>query len=60
MKKAMLLAPEQNRDSVFDGYLSIEFVRDCVVDSPEQFDLDTVLANAQRDRRFVESVPGFK
>jgi sugar phosphate isomerase/epimerase len=46
--------------SGFDGYLSIEFVRDCVVDSPEQFDLDTVLANAQRDRRFVESVPGFK
>jgi len=40
----------------FDGYLSIEFVPECVVDSPEQFDLDRVLANARRDREFVESV----
>ena len=46
--------------SGFDGHLSIEFVRDCVVESPEQFHLDTVLENAQRDRRFVASVPGFK
>ena len=46
--------------SGFDGCLSIEFVRDCVVESPEQFDLEAVLENAQRDRRFVESVPGFK
>jgi len=43
----------------FDGYISIEFVADCVVDSPEQFDLGAVLANAQKDRRFIESVPGF-
>lgn len=46
--------------SGFDGYMSIEFVRDCVVDRPEDFDLATVLANAQRDRRFIESVPGFQ
>jgi len=43
----------------FSGYLSIEFVCGCVVDSPEQFDLDLVLENARRDRGFIESVPGF-
>lgn len=41
--------------SGFDGLASIEFVRDCVVESPDQFHLDTVLANAARDREFVES-----
>lgn len=45
--------------SGFDGYLSIEFVQDCVVDAPERLDLNRVLANAQADMRFVESVPGF-
>jgi len=46
--------------SGFDGYLSIEFVRDCVVDFPERFDLDTVLANAHRDMRFLEAISGFR
>jgi sugar phosphate isomerase/epimerase len=40
----------------FAGYLSIEFVKDCVVDHPEDFDLDRVLANATIDREFVEKV----
>ncbi|MEZ4702757.1 MAG: sugar phosphate isomerase/epimerase [Rhodothermales bacterium] len=40
----------------FQGDLSIEFVKDCVVDRPEQLDLDLVLGNAQRDRRFVEEL----
>ncbi len=39
----------------FDGYASIEFVRDCVSESPESFDLSRVLSNAARDREFVES-----
>jgi sugar phosphate isomerase/epimerase len=40
----------------FAGYLSIEFVKDCVVDHPEDFDLDVVLQNAVKDREFVEKV----
>jgi hypothetical protein len=40
--------------------MSIEFVRGCVVDSPEQFDLDAVLASAERDRLFVESASGLR
>lgn len=44
--------------SGFAGYLSIEFVKDCVVDHPEDFDLDRVLANAVKDREFVEKVLG--
>jgi sugar phosphate isomerase/epimerase len=40
--------------SGFNGYSSIEFVRDCVVDRPEEMDLDQVLGNARRDRRFLE------
>ena len=40
----------------FDGYLGIEFVVDCVVDSPEKFRLGEVLQNAARDRQFLESV----
>ncbi|MFP4176099.1 MAG: sugar phosphate isomerase/epimerase family protein [Planctomycetota bacterium] len=46
-------------NSDFDGYISIEFVRDCVVDSPDKFDLQRVLDNARRDREFVESIPGY-
>lgn len=42
--------------SGFDGYTSIEFVRDCVTETPEQFDLSKVLANAALDREFVLSV----
>jgi sugar phosphate isomerase/epimerase len=44
----------------FDGYISIEFVRDCVVNSPEYFDLGHVLDNARRDREFVENIHGFR
>lgn len=40
----------------FAGYLSIEFVKDCVVDHPEDFDLELVLSNAVKDREFVERV----
>jgi sugar phosphate isomerase/epimerase len=40
----------------FAGYLSIEFVKDCVVDKAENFDLDRVIANAVADRTFVEKV----
>jgi 3-dehydroshikimate dehydratase len=43
----------------FDGYLCIEFVEGCVVERPEDFDLAHVLANARRDRAFVEAaMPG--
>lgn len=42
--------------SGFDGALSIEFVKGCVVRYPGLFDLDRVLANAQRDRAFVELI----
>lgn len=47
-------------DSGFDGYLSIEFVRDCVVDSPEELDVELVLANAARDHDFIRAQPGFR
>jgi sugar phosphate isomerase/epimerase len=40
----------------FDGALCIEFVEDCVVETPSAFDLDRVLANAQRDRAFIEQI----
>ena len=40
----------------FAGYLSIEFVKDCVVDHPEDFDLERVLSNAVADREFIEKV----
>lgn len=40
----------------FDGYVCLEFVQDCVVRSPEAFDLDRVLHNAQRDRAFLAAV----
>lgn len=37
----------------YEGDLSIEFVKDCVVPSASEFDLNTVLANARRDRDFI-------
>ncbi|UCH62067.1 MAG: sugar phosphate isomerase/epimerase [Fidelibacterota bacterium] len=40
----------------FEGYISIEFVRDCVVESPEQFDLQVVLANARCDKSYIGEV----
>jgi sugar phosphate isomerase/epimerase len=40
----------------FAGYLSIEFVKDCVVEHPEDLDLAVVLANAEKDRAFIEGV----
>ena len=42
----------------FEGYISIEFVRGCVVENPEQFDLQVVLANARRDRNYIAEVLG--
>lgn len=39
--------------SGFSGYLCIEFVKDCVVASPELIDIEKVLANAEKDRAFV-------
>lgn len=38
----------------FDGYLCIEFVQDCVVPAPADFDLMHVLQNARRDYSFVK------
>jgi sugar phosphate isomerase/epimerase len=38
----------------FDGYLCIEFVKDCVVSTPADFDLMHVLRNARRDYTFVQ------
>jgi sugar phosphate isomerase/epimerase len=40
----------------FDGYVCIEFVRDCVVASPAQFDLPLVLANAERDATYLRRI----
>jgi len=40
----------------FAGYLSIEFVKDCVVDRPEDLDIERVLSNAAADREFVRRV----
>jgi sugar phosphate isomerase/epimerase len=37
----------------FDGSLCIEFVKDCVVPTPADFDLMQVLNNARRDYSFV-------
>ncbi|WP_420454340.1 sugar phosphate isomerase/epimerase family protein [Rubrivirga sp.] len=39
----------------FEGALSIEFVEGCVVPDPSAFRLEVVLANAQRDRAFLEA-----
>lgn len=43
-------------ESGFDGYLSIEFVKNCVVNDPVNFDVEDVLKNARQDREFIESV----
>jgi sugar phosphate isomerase/epimerase len=43
------------RDSGFVGYLCIEFVKDCVVASPELLDVALVLSNAVKDREFIAS-----
>jgi sugar phosphate isomerase/epimerase len=40
----------------FAGYLCIEFVEGCVVERPEDFDLQQVLANAVRDRAFIRKL----
>lgn len=39
----------------FDGVLCIEFVKGGIVERPEAMDVDLVLANARRDRAFVEA-----
>jgi len=40
----------------FDGYVSIEFVKDCAPEKHEHFDLQTVLANAIKDREYLAAV----
>jgi sugar phosphate isomerase/epimerase len=40
----------------FEGSICIEFVKDCIVDRPEQIDLDRVLANAAADARYVREL----
>jgi len=40
-------------ESGFSGKISIEFVKDCVVKKPEDFDLSLVLDNAKQDLDFV-------
>jgi sugar phosphate isomerase/epimerase len=37
----------------FEGDISIEFVKDCIAKDVTDFDLNLVLRNAQRDRRFI-------
>ncbi len=37
----------------FNGYICIEFTKDCVVPSPAAFDLHAVLSNAKKDRDFI-------
>ena len=37
----------------YNGTMAIEFVRDCVVDNPVDFNLQLVLANAVRDRDYL-------
>ncbi len=46
------------KNARFDGPMSIEFVKDCVVASISDFDLELVLANAEKDRRFLERTAG--
>ncbi|MCH8960418.1 MAG: sugar phosphate isomerase/epimerase [Bacteroidetes bacterium] len=42
----------------FDGYLCIELVKECIVETPALFDLKRVLHQAQQDRDFVLRVAG--
>ncbi|UCD37257.1 MAG: sugar phosphate isomerase/epimerase [Fidelibacterota bacterium] len=37
----------------FDGYFSIEFVKDCVVSNVREFDLQAVLDNARKDKEYL-------
>jgi sugar phosphate isomerase/epimerase len=43
-------------ESGFNGQISIEFVKDCVVKKPENFNLSLVLNNAKQDRDFVVKI----
>lgn len=43
-------------DCAFQGYWCIEFVKNCVVQQPQDLDLALVLDNATRDRRYLESL----
>jgi sugar phosphate isomerase/epimerase len=40
-------------ESKYSGTMSIEFVKDCVVPGPDDFDMDTVLGYAMRDREYL-------
>ncbi len=40
-------------DRKYDGTMSIEFVKDCVVSDRKEFDLNNVVTNAIRDRDYV-------
>jgi sugar phosphate isomerase/epimerase len=48
--RALVRALAQNG---FEGYASIEFVKDCVVETPAQFDMARVLGNARHDAHFL-------
>lgn len=43
-------------DCAFQGYWCIEFVKNCVVQQPQDLDLALVLDNATRGRRYLESL----
>jgi sugar phosphate isomerase/epimerase len=43
-------------ENKFTGYLSLEFVKDCVVKNSADFNPDLVLQNARRDREYVINV----
>ncbi len=43
-------------DSGFTGYFSLEFIKDGVVNIPEEFNLDKVLKNAEKDREFMKNL----
>jgi sugar phosphate isomerase/epimerase len=40
----------------FNGYLCIEFVKDCVVKDPDAFNLATVLDNAKQDKKYIARI----
>lgn len=40
----------------FAGYISLEFVKNCVVESNADFKLDLVLQNARRDRDYIINI----
>lgn len=40
----------------FSGKICIEFVKDCVVNEPEDFEIEKVLENAILDRNFIVSI----